>query len=65
MLKTGSFHTIANHSKSVAAFGNQLDYLGVVVLMWGSTIPTIYYGFYHDRGLQTCYWTVVSQQTMG
>ena len=40
-------------------FGNQLDYLGIVILMWGSTIPSIYYGFYCDPGLQKAYWTNV------
>lgn len=53
------FHTISNHSAKVAAFGNQLDYLGIVILMWGSTIPTIYYGFYCDKKLQVLYCTMV------
>ena len=41
-------------------FGNQLDYLGIVILMWGSTIPSIYYGFYCDSPLQKIYWANVS-----
>lgn len=61
MLKQSSFHFFANHSKEVAAFGIQLDYLGIVLLMWGSTIPTVYYGFYRDQHLQRCYWAMVSQ----
>ena len=44
----------------MAAFGNQLDYLGVIILMWGSTIPTVYYGFYCDPDLQKLYWIMVS-----
>ena len=28
--------------------------------MWGSTIPSIYYGFYCDPNLQILYWLVVS-----
>ncbi|CAG8971203.1 hypothetical protein HYALB_00010576 [Hymenoscyphus albidus] len=52
------FHVVANHSEKVAAFGNQLDYLGVVVLMWGSTIPSVYYGFYCNARLQKIYWSV-------
>jgi adiponectin receptor len=51
---------MVNHSKRVAVYGNQLDYIGIVVLMWGSTIPSIYYGFYCDPNLQTLYWFVVS-----
>ena len=54
-----SFHIVSNHSANVAAFGNQLDYLGIIVLMWGSTIPTVYYGFYCDQNLQILYCTMV------
>ena len=39
--------------------GNQLDYLGIVILMWGSTIPTDYYGFYCEPTLQKVYWMMV------
>lgn len=28
--------------------------------MWGSTIPTVYYGFYCDQTLQKVYWVMVS-----
>lgn len=59
--ETKQLPLFANHSKEVAAFGIQLDYLGIVLLMWGSTIPTVYYGFYRDQHLQRCYWAMVSQ----
>ena len=54
-----SFHIISNHSPRVNVLGNQLDYLGVVILMWGSTIPSVYYGYYCDPTLQKLYWTMV------
>ncbi|PQE09583.1 hemolysin-III channel Izh2 protein [Rutstroemia sp. NJR-2017a WRK4] len=54
------YHTLSNHSKSIAAFGNQLDYLGVVILMWGSTIPSVYYGFYCDERVRDGYWIMIS-----
>ncbi len=54
------YHIISNHSPRVQKFGNQLDYLGIVILMWGSTIPSIYYGFYCDPRLQKIYWANVS-----
>lgn len=44
----------------MAAFWNRLDYLGIVILMWGSTVPSVYYGFYCDANLQKLYWAVVS-----
>lgn len=56
------YHIIGNHSPNVQKLGNQLDYLGIVILMWGSTIPSIYYGFYCDPGLQKAYWANVSSQ---
>ncbi|KAH6666364.1 hemolysin-III related-domain-containing protein, partial [Halenospora varia] len=57
---SGLFHILSNHSEKVAAFWNRLDYLGIVILMWGSTIPSIYYGFYCDPNLQKLYWAAVS-----
>lgn len=59
-LLSSTFHTINNHSKRIAAFGNQLDYLGIVLLMWGATIPTVYYGFHDHVNLRNLYWSVVS-----
>lgn len=59
-LLSSTFHVINNHSRRIAAFGNQLDYLGIVLLMWGATIPTVYYGFHDDIKLRNLYWTVVS-----
>ena len=44
----------------MAACGNQLDYVGVVVLIWGATVPTVYYGFCDNPQLQKLYWTIVS-----
>ena len=57
---SATYHITSNHSPQVQRFGNQLDYLGIVILMWGSTIPSIYYGFYCDARLQKIYWVNVS-----
>ncbi|KAM0800315.1 mPR-typeG-protein-coupled receptor [Usnea florida] len=57
---SATYHIISNHSPKVAKFGNQLDYLGIVILIWGSTVPSIYYGFYCDPRLQILYWANVS-----
>lgn len=59
-LLSAIYHIISNHSSKVQRLGNQLDYLGIVILMWGSTIPSIYYGFYCDPRLQKIYWANVS-----
>lgn len=39
------YHTFMCHSQKVASFMQQLDFLGIVSLIWGSLVPTIYYTF--------------------
>ena len=50
---------MCDHSKSVAELCNKLDHFGVVLLMWGANIPTIYYGFFCDHDLRMTYWMIV------
>lgn len=57
---SGTYHTISNHSHEVAVWGNKLDYLGIVFLIWGSFIPVMYYAFEEEPGLMKTYWTMVS-----
>lgn len=57
---SGTYHTISNHSQVVQKFGNKLDYVGIVFLISGSFIPSIYYGFYCHPHLQELYWIMVS-----
>lgn len=57
---SATYHTILNHSEVVAKFGNRLDYVGIVTLIWGSFIPSIHYGFSSEPGLMRTYWTMVS-----
>jgi adiponectin receptor len=59
------FHTIANHSETVAACGVQLDYAGIVLLVWGAAMPSVYYGFYCDPNLRKVYWIVSSSIAFG
>ena len=61
---SATYHTISNHSESVAKFGNRLDYIGIVVLIWGSFIPSIYYGFSAEPKLIRLYWTMVSMNSL-
>lgn len=53
------FHTISNHSEKVAKFGNQLDYMGIVALIWGSFVSSVYYGFRPHPHLVRWYWSMV------
>jgi hypothetical protein len=59
---SATFHTISNHSHAVAKWGNQLDYAGIVLLIWGSFVPVLFYGFRRENAeLMRAYWTMVSQ----
>jgi adiponectin receptor len=58
---SATFHVLCNHSCSLAGYWNKLDYLGILVLMWGAGIPTIYYGFLCNPKLQLIYWSMVSK----
>ncbi|CZT15802.1 related to membrane proteins, contain hemolysin III domain [Ramularia collo-cygni] len=57
---SATFHTISNHSEAVQKFGNRLDYIGIVVLIWGSFIPAIYYGFALEPRLIQVYWSMIT-----
>ncbi|KAF7509939.1 hypothetical protein GJ744_007253 [Endocarpon pusillum] len=56
---SATYHLISNHSPAVNKFGNQLDYVGIVLLITGSFVPSIYYGFWCDTTLQRLYWTMI------
>lgn len=53
-----SFHTFSNHSKEVHKFGNELDHLGVVLVIYGSAVPATYFQFYCDPALRNIYWAL-------
>lgn len=56
---SASYHMTMNHSPEVSRLGNQLDYVGIVALITGSFVPSMYYGFYCEPLLQKVYWTMV------
>ena len=58
-LTGNSFHVFSNHSSEMHRFGNELDHLGVVMVIFGSTIPATYFAFYCQQNLQILYWTIV------
>lgn len=39
------YHMVMSHSEAVAVYAKQFDFLGIVSLIWGSLVPTIYYAF--------------------
>lgn len=54
------YHTIMNHSQQMDTFGAQLDFQGIILLMWRATVPLVYYGFYCDSAIHRYfYWALV------
>lgn len=54
------YHTVSNHSHEAARMWNVMDYVGIVGLIAGSCIPSLYYGFLCENGLRWAYWGMVS-----
>lgn len=52
------FHTFSNHSEQMNRFGNELDHIGVVLVIYGSTLPATYFEFYCQPQLQKLYWSL-------
>lgn len=57
LLSTG-FHTLMAHSEAVYLAGMKLDVQGVLVLMWGATVPLVHYVFPCDAGTRLGYWAL-------
>jgi adiponectin receptor len=57
---SATFHAVLNHSQKVARWGNKLDYTGIIVLIVGSFVPALYYGFFCMPTLLTAYLCLVS-----
>ncbi len=51
---------MACHSKDISAIFSRLDYAGIALLIVGSTIPWLYYGFYCQFYAKLTYITAVS-----
>jgi len=59
-LLSAQYHTFMNHSEKMDMLGAQLDFQGIILLMWGATVPLVYYGFICEPALQYEYWTLLS-----
>ena len=57
---SATYHLLCNHSQAVARWGNKLDYTGIVLLIVGSYVPALWYGFFCWAGWLTGYLGAVS-----
>ena len=57
---SATYHALTSHSEAVSRWGNKLDYSGIVLLIVGSYVPTLYYGFFCHPKLMELYLSVVS-----
>ncbi|KAJ7373754.1 Adiponectin receptor protein 2 [Desmophyllum pertusum] len=53
------FHTVYCHSVTVSKIFSRLDYSGIAMLIMGSFVPPLYYGFYCSRVLQIAYMSLI------
>ncbi|GAA6059077.1 hypothetical protein JCM10212_002048 [Sporobolomyces blumeae] len=56
---SASFHTLLCHSEEVAHYWNQLDYVGICVLISGTFVPATHYGFFCDPHLRNTYIAII------
>ncbi|PRD26698.1 UNVERIFIED_CONTAM: AdipoR [Trichonephila clavipes] len=54
------FHTVSCHSEHIGRLFSKLDYCGIAVLIIGSFVPWLYYGFYCDYQPKVFYFVLVS-----
>ncbi len=58
---SATYHALCNHSDAVSKWGNKLDYSGIVLLVVGSFVPALYYGFFCRPALMAVYLYMVRE----
>ncbi|KAK7516628.1 hemolysin-III related-domain-containing protein [Phyllosticta citriasiana] len=61
---SATYHLLSNHSPRVAKLGNKLDYMGIVFLIWGSFIPSVYYGLLEHPDRVRFYWIMITTNSL-
>lgn len=59
------FHTFSDHSPSMHKFGNELDHLGIVLVMWGTGISGTHFAFYCHESLRNAYFILLTGTALG
>lgn len=59
------FHTFSDHSSEMHRFGNELDHLGIVLVMWGTGVSGVHFAFRCDAQLRWFYFLAISATALG
>lgn len=59
------YHTFSDHSPHMHKFGNELDHLGIVLVIWGTGISGAHFGFYHEHAVRNSYFALLTAVAMG
>ncbi|KAE9979365.1 hypothetical protein BLS_009897 [Venturia inaequalis] len=60
-----TFHVLENHSPLVWETVSQLDHIGIVLGVFGSTIPLAHFGFYCNHRIKIAYWILATVGSIG
>lgn len=59
------YHTFSDHSPGLHKLGNELDHLGIVLVMWGTGISGTHFAFYCHHALRNIYFTFLTLTGLG
>ncbi|KAL5942664.1 hypothetical protein ACKVV1_001506 [Pyricularia oryzae] len=59
------FHTFSDHSPGMHKFGNELDHLGIVFVMWGTGVSGAHFAFYCDAPTRNVYLGLLTGTAVG
>ncbi|KAI6611016.1 hypothetical protein MCOR07_010552 [Pyricularia oryzae] len=59
------FHTFSDHSPGMHKFGNELDHLGIVFVMWGTEVSGAHFAFYCDAPTRNVYLALLTGTAVG
>lgn len=54
------YHTLMCHSRAMESLWLRLDFVGIILLIFGSFVSSIYVGFWCEAFERTIYWSMVS-----
>lgn len=59
------YHAFSDHSPEIHKFGNQLDHLGIVLVIWGTGVSGTHFAFYCNREIELLHLTAMTLVGVG